>query len=260
MRLFPNFIVLALVATVSTSTFAGVVSDVGSIPAPDAVKSEKDWSGMLGLALLSSPEYIGSGDTESSGLPLIIIDYKDTAYFKVNRGGYWFYKPSDKFRVGALIKIRPGAWEDDDDSFIVLGLPASFEEPDAQAEAGVNFLFRSGKFAFEAQLLSGEDLNVHISLSYHLIRSKQSTLTLSFAAELLGEDTVRFNWYGDDNSFVVDSAINTSLTLIGTYSLSAEWKLLYGFKGTSLDKEIENSPVGNEDTYNIGFIGAAWAF
>ena len=266
MHIFPRIMILALVATASTSTFAGVASDVGAIPAHDTVKTDKDWSGMLGLALLSAPEYISSGDTESSGAPIIIVDYKDTAYFKVNRGGYWFYKPSETFRVGALVKLRPGAWEDDDDSLedLALARPASFDEPDAQAEAGVNFLVQSGKVEFEGQFLSGEDINVNLSLKYHLIRSKESTLTVAFEAESLGEDTVLYNWYGDDDAFDVnsslDSATNTSLSLIGTYSLNAEWKLLYGVKATSLDDAIKDSPIGDEDNYNLGFLGAAWVF
>ena len=72
MRLFPKIMILALVATASTSTLAGVASDVGAIPAHDTVKTEKDWSGMLGFALLSAPEYISSGDTESSGAPTLV--------------------------------------------------------------------------------------------------------------------------------------------------------------------------------------------
>ena len=260
MSLLPRILITALVASASTSAFAGVVSDMGSVPDQDAAKTDKDWSGMIGLVALSAPEYWSSDETESSGAPIIIVDYKDTACFKVNRGGYWFWKPNDNLRVGALVKLRPGAWEDDDDSIEDLNLPSSFDEPDAQAEPGVNLRYKSGKFAFEAQALAGEDTNLALTFDYHLIRSKQATLMLRLGMESLGEDTVKYNWYGDDDSFDVDSASNTSLAVIGTYSMGPEWKLLYGVQSTSLDDEIKDSPVGDEDNYNIGFVGAAWVF
>ena len=260
MKHLPGILFAALAATTSSSTFADVVSDMGSIPDQAAEQNDKDWTGLVGLVALSAPEYWGSDETESSGAPVIIVDYKDTAYFKVNRGGFWFWKPNDNLRVGALVKLRPGAWEDDDDSIEDLSLPASFDEPDAQAEPGVNLRYKSGKFAFEAQALSGEDTNLALTFDYHLIRSKQTTLTVRLGMESLGEDTVRYNWYGDNDSFDVDSASNTSLGLIGTYSLNPEWKLIYGLQSTMLDEEIEDSPIGDEDTYNIGFVGAGWAF
>lgn len=260
MNLYSKILISALAATISTSAVAGVVSDVGSVPDYTAEQTDKDWSGMVGLVALSAPEYVSGDDTETTAAPIIMVDYKDTAYFKVNRGGFWFWKPNDSFRVGALAKIRPGAWEDDDDEIKDLPLPASFDEPDAQIEPGVNFLYRSGRFSAEAQLTSGEDTNVAINFDYNLMQSPKGLLTVRLGVETLGEDTVNYNWYGDRSAADPDSATNTSLALIGIYNLNPEWKLLYGVQGTSLDDEIKDSPVGNEDSYNIGFVGAAWSF
>jgi outer membrane scaffolding protein for murein synthesis (MipA/OmpV family) len=254
--------VATLLASTSTFAFAGVDSDIGSVPDLDAANAEKDWSGMLGLAVLSAPEYWGSEDTEGTGVPVIIVDYKDTAYFKVNRAGYWFWKPNDNFRVGALLKIRPAAWEDDDDSIEDLGpIPAGFDEPDAQGEAGVNFLYKKDRFSAEAQLTSGEDVNLALNLDYKVIQSAEFVLTARLGIEQLGEDTVLYNWYGDDDdSFDPDSASNTTLGLIGIYTLSKEWKLFFGATSTTLDDEIEDSPIGDDDTYTTGFIVAGWTF
>jgi len=260
MKLINKFALATLLASASTLAFAGVDSDIGSIPDYGAQDPEKDWSGMLGLAVMSAPEYWGSEDTEGTGLPIIIVDYKDTAYFKVNRGGYWFWKPNDNLRVGALVKLRPGAWEDDDDSIEDLNLPSSFDEPDAQAEPGVNLQYKAGKVTAEIQLLSGEDTNVAANVDFRVMQTKKSIITLRLAVETLGEDTVNYNWYGDTSGADVDSATNTSLALIGIYNLNAEWSLIYGAQTTSLDEEIEDSPVGDDDTYTIGFFGAAWKF
>ena len=43
-------------------------------------------------------------------------------------------------------------------------------------------------------------------------------------------------------------------------TLSPSWKLLYGVKVTSLDDEIEDSPVGQDDTYTVVNFGAAYSF
>jgi outer membrane scaffolding protein for murein synthesis (MipA/OmpV family) len=261
MKLFTRTLLFMSLSAFSCFALAGVASDIDSVPDYGSEKPDEDWSGMLGLALLSSPEYIGSEDTEGTGVPIIIVDYKDTAYFKVNRGGYWFWKPNDNLRVGALIKLRAGAWEEDDDSIEDLGpLPASFDEPDMQAEPGVNLLYKAGKVKAEVQLLAGEDTNVVANLDFRALQTEKTTLTIRFEVESLGEDTVNYNWYGDTSGADVDSATNTSLAVIGTYSLSKEWGLIYGAKTTSLDEEIEDSPIGDDDTYTVGFFGATWMF
>jgi outer membrane scaffolding protein for murein synthesis (MipA/OmpV family) len=202
----------------------------------DARDDDKDWSGMLGLAALNAPEYWGSEDDETNAAPVIIVDYKDTAYFRVNHGGYWFYKPNDSFRVGALIRLRPGAWEDDDDSIEDLGpLPAGFDEPDAQAEPGINLKWHSGM-------------------------ASVSSVIARIGFEILGEDEVNYQWYGDTSGADVDSATNTSLSLIGTTRLNPSWTLFYGAKTTTLDDEIDDSPIVEEDSYTVGFVGAGWNF
>jgi outer membrane scaffolding protein for murein synthesis (MipA/OmpV family) len=50
------------------------------------------------------------------------------------------------------------------------------------------------------------------------------------------------------------------VAVIGTYSLNPSWTLLYGLQTTTLDDEIEDSPIGDEDTYTVGFVGAGWSF
>lgn len=251
----------AVLAVSSNSTLAGVDSDIGSVPDYRAEKSDKDWSGMIGLAAMSAPEYWGSEDTEGKALPIIIVDYRDTAYFKVNRGGYWFWKPNESLRVGALVKIQPAAWEEDDDSIEDLGpLPADFDEPDTELEPGLNLRYEAGKLEFELEATSGEDTNVAASVGFRAIQTEKSTITLRLSVESLGEDTVNYQWYGDTSGADVDSATNTSLALIGIYRLNPKWNLIYGVKSTSLDDEIEDSPIVEEDTYTVGFFGAAWKF
>ena len=249
--------VAAALAVASTTTYA---FELGGVDGGDTSKSDKNWSGMIGLAAMSRPEYIGSDDSEGAGVPVIIVDYKDTAYFKVNRGGYWFWKPNEQFRAGAVVKIRTGAWEDDDDSIEDLNLPSGFDEPDTQAEPGVNAMYKNGRFMGEVQITSGEDVNLTVLLDYDFIQTKENLLRLHFEVETLGEDEVQYQWYGDDSSYGNDDATNVSIGLIGMHTLNPSWKLLYGAVAKSLDDEIDDSPIGQEDSYNTAFVGALWVF
>jgi outer membrane scaffolding protein for murein synthesis (MipA/OmpV family) len=43
-------------------------------------------------------------------------------------------------------------------------------------------------------------------------------------------------------------------------TLNPSWKLLYGVKYTSLDDEIEDSPVGQDDAYTVVSFGGAYSF
>ena len=259
MKQFSRIAVAAGLVAASTTTF-GFDVDLGAAAAQDA-DPDKDWSGMIGLAAMSRPEYIGSEDSEGAAIPVIIVDYKDTAYFKVNRGGVWFWKPNEEFRVGAVAKIRAGAWEDDDDSIEDQEpLPPGFDEPDTQLEPGVNALYKSGMFSAEVQLTSGEDVNLTVLLDYSLIRNKDHLLNLHFEVESLGEDEVKYGWYGDDSSYGNDDATNVTLGVVGMYTLNPSWKLLYGALAKSLDDEIDDSPIVKEDNYNLAFVGALWVF
>ncbi len=262
MNLIKKIAAVSMLSACSSMAMADVVSDATSVADFDARDESKDWSGMLGLAALRAPEYWGSEDDETTGAPVIIVDYKDTAYFRVNRGGFWFWKPSDTFRVGALIKLRPGAWEDDDDSIEDLGpLPDGFDEPDAQVEPGINALWQSGPVSAELQITSGEDTNVAGSFDYRFTMSKQTAITLRLGFEVLGEDEVIYQWYGDDSSIAdVDESTNTSLALIGTTRINPSWTVFYGAQTTELDSDIEDSIIVEEDTYTVAFIGAGWNF
>lgn len=261
MKTISRLTAVLVLSVFSSLAIADVVSDAGAVADFDARDDDKDWSGMLGLAALNAPEYWGSEDDETNAAPVIIVDYKDTAYFRVNHGGYWFYKPNDSFRVGALIRLRPGAWEDDDDSIEDLGpLPAGFDEPDAQAEPGINLKWHSGMASVELEVTSGEDTNLGGSFSYRFVLSDRSSVIARIGFEILGEDEVNYQWYGDTSGADVDSATNTSLSLIGTTRLNPSWTLFYGAKTTTLDDEIDDSPIVEEDSYTVGFVGAGWNF
>ena len=226
-----------------------------------AAEGDSAWSGMLGAAVLNKPQYIGDDDEQMTGAPIIVVDYNDTFYFNIDRGGWWFWKPNDNLRVGAVAQIRMQAWDKDNGHINdVKPLPNGFDDPDTGVEPGVNVRYKMDKFTAEAQVTSGEDINALLELKYNLMKSDKFVLTAGLGVEYLGEDEVNYQWYGDKGSLNNDSATNLSLGLNAVQTLTPSWKLLYGVKTTALDDEIDDSPVGQDDTYTVISVGAAWSF
>ena len=247
MRVLPSILVAMMLGGVSS--FA------------QAESGDKDWSGMVGATALYKPQYIGDDDEQMTGAPVIVVDYKDTFYFKINRGGWWFWKPNDALSVGAVLQIRQQAWDNDDGHLSdVKPLPNNFDDPDTGAEPGVNVRYKMDRFEAQAQVTSGEDINMLTEAKYALVQNAQFYVTASLGVEFLGEDEVNYQWYGDKGSLNNDSATNLILGVNAIQTLNPSWKLLYGVKYTSLDDEIEDSPVGQDDAYTVVSFGGAYSF
>lgn len=247
---------MKILATILTAAILGGMSGV-SIAASD----DKDWSGMVGATALYKPQYIGDDDEQFTGAPVIIVDYKDTAYFNIDKAGWWFWKPNETWRVGAVLQIRTKAWDKDDGHLRdVRPLPSDFEDPDVGVEPGVNARFKMDRFTVEAQVTAGEDTNALFEGKYNLMQTDQFVVTAKLGVEFLGEDQVNYSWYGDKGSLDNDSATNVSLGINAVQTLNPSWKLLYGVKATSLDDEIEDSPIGQDDMYTVVSFGGAYSF
>jgi len=243
-------------ATILTVAILGGMSNLAI-----AQSDDKDWNGMVGVTALYKPQYIGDDDEQFTGAPVIIVDYKDTAYFNIDRAGWWFWKPNETWRVGAVLQIRPQAWDSDDGHLNdVKPLPSDFDDPDTGVEPGVNVRYKMDQFTAEAQLTIGEATNALVEGKYNLMETDQFVVTAKLGVEFLGEDQVNYSWYGDKGSLDNDSATNVSIGVSAVQTLYPSWKLLYGVKITSLDDEIDDSPVGQDDTYTVLNFGAAYSF
>ena len=244
-----------------TSSILAALVLAGASNLAIAQSGDKDWSGMVGAVALYKPQYIGDDDEQADGAPIIVVDYKDTFYFNIDRGGWWFWKPDDAWRVGAVLQIRTQSWDKDDGHLRdVKPLPSGFDDPDTGVEPGVNVRYKMDKFAAEAQVTAGEDINALLELKYNLMQSDQFMIMAKLGLEYLSEDEVNYQWYGDKGSLDNDSATNISLGVNVVQTLTPSWKLLYGVKTTMLDDEIEDSPVGQDDTYTVVNFGAAYSF
>ena len=192
-----------------------------------AAEGDSAWSGMLGATALYKPQYIGDDDEQMDGAPVIVVDYDDTFYFNIDRGGWWFWKPNESWRVGAVLQIRQQAWDSDDGHLRdVRPLPSGFDDPDTEVEPGVNVRFKMDRFAAEAQVTSGEDANALLELKYNLMQSEQFIVVSKLGVDYLGEDEVNYQWYGDKGSENHDSATNISFGINAVQALSPSWILL----------------------------------
>ena len=268
----------------STTAFAEMPS-VEAIPDMDT-KTEKapsGFRGMVGLAAANMPEYVGSDETETTGLPLINLSYNDTYYIKFNRIGATWAIGDSGFKLGVELTTRKGwdssdvknssfydelspteklniepALKNDRDKIILFGPVASYKKGDWTAELALY----GGK---ADEVNAGIDDNgnavkvepggeIVAKLGYRLFSHGKFNLTGQLKVEALSEDTVEY-LYGVD-----DSATNIAGTLIGMYAINKKWVVMGAVSVTSLDDTISDSIIVDDDTPTIALLGVAYAF
>jgi outer membrane protein len=75
--------------------------------------TEKKWSGMLGVGVVSAPEYKGASDNEIKFLPLIDIEYKQRYFLSTYRGlGMYFFR-DNRFALAVMANMDWGRDEGD---------------------------------------------------------------------------------------------------------------------------------------------------
>ncbi|WP_286263223.1 MipA/OmpV family protein [Thalassotalea atypica] len=242
------------IGLISTSVFAtSTIGELSEIPDSGASKN-KGFHGQVGIAAASLAKYVGSGDNETRALPLINVNYNDIIYFKYNRLGAWLFKSESNFRVGALISPHRGIDEDD--------LPNQLEgygDRDPSIMAGFNMGFNQGRFRAEVAALkdvsdNSEGTKLQAQVGYTFLANKHYTLSASAKIESLDDDMVGYYYES------YDSATNYSVSLVGTYRLSPKWTLMGAVTTTSLDDEISNSAIVDDDTPTTALIGATYSF
>ncbi|NMP30289.1 MipA/OmpV family protein [Thalassotalea sp. M1531] len=248
-----KYITLALGLASASAFAASTVGEMSEIPST-AAESKKGFHGQIGLGVANLPEYVGGDETESIALPLINVSYNDRFYFKFNKLGGWFYKSDKGFRVGGLITTHRGYdAKDIPDTYNWVG------DRDDSIMAGVNVVYRRGKFASEVGYLSdvsdeSDGAKFYVQASYTFLANRTYTLTAMGKIESQDEDLVGY-YYGNN-----ESATNATIGLIGTYKLSDRWSLLGAVTATSLGDEIADSPIVEDDSYNMALVGATYSF
>jgi outer membrane protein len=251
---------------VSSAAFAGTVGDMSDVPDARAEK-EKDLSGFLGLGAVSRPKYIGSDNNDTIPVPLISVDYKDTAYFKLNHAGVWFWKQGKEgFRAGAVLQPRRG-WRRNDGNRLT-----GMDTRGDSVEAGVNLAWRYERAELEGAYLTDISGNSsgdsgYIKGRYRLVQSSTWNLSGQLGFEYLSSDVADY-YFGVSPSearpgrpaYSPGKSWNTSVSLVATYLFSDSWLAMGGVSYTVLGDDIQDSPIVESDDYTNVFAGVAWRF
>ncbi len=266
-----NKLAIFTVLAVPASAFASSspISDIEAIPSVEvSVKKQTGFNGMVGLGAINRDVFPGVDDQETNPIPLINVNWNDIVYFEFNKLGGWLYKNEENnFRIGAVVQPRMGCDSDDCNPFFA----GDDHEIDSYAVAGIRTKWRSGKFSIDGSLLGSTESDsgseAVIVGKYTFIMNNNMTLTAQLKIEALSEDAVDYLYYGDTDfgsdlglNFDSDSAINTSLGLIGTYTINPKWTAIAALTATSLGDAITDAPGVTEDTSTAIVLGAMYRF
>lgn len=252
---------------VSSTSYA----NLGEIPDISTAKGS-GFQGMLGLGVMSVPEYIGGSENETEALPIINLTYQDKFYFRFNRAGWWLWQPQNShLNAGLEVGFRRG-WEREDlvdslsDTLDLSG--PQFNETDDAILAGLNVEYRHNGFSTELSLLTasadenfyGEDpgLEMILRASYTMVFTPQFSLSTSSKIEVLSKETV--NYYYGVNDYDGDLALNVSLAATGAYRVSDNWLILGSLGVNFLGSEVVDSPLVADDSQSIAILGASYSF
>lgn len=252
------------------STAAMATSTIGATTKIPDVKSEskQGFHGQIGLAAASVPEYIGGKDNETRGLPLINVSYNDRFYFKYNRLGAWIYK-NDSFRVGGMITAHAGYDKSDLPSDLRDNL--YFDREDSTM-AGINAAFKKGMFSAEVAFLTdvsdeSEGSKFTAQAGYTFFANAKATGTVIAKVENMDDDMASYYYSAFADGATVGNPVyeaegttNFTLGVVGTYRINQKWTAIGAVTATSLGDEIGDSPIVEDDSYNMVLVGATYSF
>lgn len=255
-------------ALVSSSAFASsIIGHMSHIPDVENT-SKKGFHGQIGLGVTALPDYIGGDSVDTSLLPLINVNYNDRFYFNANRLGAWVYHANYGIRVGGVITAHAGYDASDLPDYLQDNLV--FERKDS-IMAGVNAEFKRGGFSAEAGVLTdisstSDGSKSYIQMGYTVLTKPKYSLKIIAKAEMLDNDLTKYyyNSYYDETSttpdYVAKSATNITLGAVGTYKINNKWTAMGAITTTSLDDEIADSPLVEDDTHNMVLVGITYSF
>ncbi len=173
----------------------------------------------------------------------------------------WLWKPAKSgFRMGGLA-TSPSGWENQNGETL-----QGLADNHSSTMAGINASYQIGRFSAETGFLNdvsneSDGGKFYLRGSFIVLAGNKFNLSITAKVEALDDDLVNY-YYGVKGveTYIVDSSTNTSLGLIGTYSLSPNWKIIGAVSSTALGDEIAESPLMEEDNYNMALIGTTYSF
>lgn len=235
---------------------SGVLGDISQVEVVQPVK-EQGFRGLVGLGVINAPTFAGVDNNESRAVPLINVSYNDTLYFQFNKVGAWLWKPKDSgFRVGVVAKARQGYDKGDG--------PLIDRELDDTTLVGLRAKWRTGMFSIDASYLGSTESDsgneTHITANYTFLASAQGTLSSFIRLENLSEEAIDYLYYANGEFDGADSAMNSTIGVVGTYNVSPRWTVMGMVSATAYDDAIEDAPGVTEDNGTTALLGVVYKF
>jgi len=252
--------------------FADTTEDVTEVftdaDAPAADQSgPSNFHGILGPALFSTHKIIGDGHTVIGLFPLILMRYKDIAYWNIGGGGVWLLGTDDRsLRLGAGIRTR-GGWQPGDDMEL-----AGMERRKGSIDGYLNGVWKTPLATLGAHYYHDighvSDSNAASLRLSHIFRINDD-LRLTPSIGATWQDSKRVDYYyGVRPGEVLPSrpaytgrdTINANAGLAGSYLLPHSWSLLGGVITTRYGNGIVDSPIVTRRYSTLFYFGAGWLF
>jgi MipA family protein len=249
----------------TTEELTEVYTDAGAPAADQAMPS--GLHGILGAGLFSGQRIIGKGGVRTVPIPIILMLYKDTAYWSIGGGGVWLLQTDDRsLRLGAGVRVQ-GGWAPDDDPELV-----GMQKRKGSLDGYVNGVWRTPLVAIGAHyyhdianVSRSNAANLRFSRNFRV--SDDLRITPSIGATW--QDSKRVDYYygvRPEEALPVRPAyngrdtINISAGLAGAFRLHQSWSLLGGVFTTRLGNGIADSPIVTRRYSTMAYGGAGWRF
>ena len=264
--------ILLLSIALASPVFADSTDDATEVYT-DAVRpastQEKpsDFHGLLGVALFNGQKIIGDEGRRTSLFPLILLRYKDIAYWSIGGGGVWLLQSDDHaLRFGAGIKFA-GGWESGDDPEL-----AGMQKRKSSVEGYLNGVWRTQLVTVGLHLYhdigdASRSNMASLRLSRPIRVGDNARITQSIGATWQDNDRVDY-YYGvrpdealpSRPAYVGRETINLNAGVTGGYRLTRSWSLLGGVFRTRYGNSIVDSPIVERRYATTVFFGTGWRF
>ncbi len=223
--------------------------------------------GILGAGLFNGERIIGDAHRRTILLPIVLMTYKDLAYWSIGGGGVWLYHSDDRsLKFGAGLKIHPGYRPDDDPEL------AGMEKRKSSIDGYLNALWQTSAvnigvtYYHDVGRVSRSDA-VTIRISHNFQITPDFRLTPSAGLEWESARLVDY-YYGVRSSealpnrpaYTGHETVNYGAGMMGAYRISRSWCLLAGLYATHLSDGISDSPIVTRRQTKVAYFGAGWIF
>jgi len=261
-------LLLSVCFLVYADTAADLTEDYTASGVPDREQDTPPaFHGIVGAGLFNYKKVVGDEGRRNIVLPIVLMTYKDRAYWSLGGGGVWLLQSEDRLlKFGVGVKARLG-WRPDDDALLE-GMSARRTSLDGS----VNAMWKASLATVSMHYYTDIGNVSHgkaatMRLSHNLWANARLRLTPSVGVEWQNARLVDY-YYGvrpDEATatrpvYAGHDTLNFNAGLAGAYWLGREWSLLGGVYATHYGDGIGDSPIVQHRGSGLAYFGAGWRF